>query len=129
MPFAIRHKETGELYTGQNWKAPKYYASRGAASGAMTNSVVNGGNAEQMLGISYTELDELSRENLVPTSAEIKEADEMYRRAQYDFKGNWEQIRPFRDALWRLQYDQNTRFMKNRREIIKSRLLWEVVEV
>jgi hypothetical protein len=129
MPFAIKNKETGELYTGPNWKAPKYYSTRGAANGAMTNCVVNGGRAQQMIGISWKELEEQSKMNVVPTMAQINEAEEAYRRAQYDFKGDWNAVKPFGDAVYNLRRNRTDTIMKNRRNIIKSLMKWEVVEV
>ena len=133
MAFAIRNKETGELWKGQNYRNHKVYATAAAAKSALSSYAKSNtwkyNGPEVFLGLTTNEYNAKLREGLEPLQRASDRAQENYRRVSYDYpndKVRWEIARDEWLVASKAYYDQ---LDKNKRAIREAYMKWEVVEV
>ena len=130
MPFALRYKETGELWTGANIKAPKYYSSAGVARQAISGILSQSRyGTRHVLGMDYDEYNTLCHEGLDDLKKAMKDAEEQYRRVQYDHKNDATMREMARDRYSEARHAFDAALTKNRKRIRDEYSLLEVVEV
>jgi len=133
MAFAIRHKETGELWRGQNSRNHKVYATRGAAKSALSSCAVSKtwryNGTQVFLGLTDEEYQSLLQRGTEDLQTEYNRAQEQYRRVQYDYPNDKARREIARDewlAASRALYKAEDANIKRIRE---DYMKWEVVEV
>lgn len=133
MAFAIRHKETGELWKGQNYRNHKVYATAAAAKSALSSCANSNtwkyNGPKVFFGLTNDEYDAKLREGLDELQKASDHAQENYRRVQYDYPNDKARREIARDewlAASKAYYDQ---LDKNKKKIRETYMKWEVVEV
>lgn len=126
MAFAIRHKETGEMWLGSNYRNPKLYSTAAHAKSALSNS--NQG-PQVLYGLTPAEYHGMLHELLRDLKKQREDAAENYRRAQYDYPKDRER-RELAQREYHLASQDYHRAEKKARENIRtSYLKWEVIEI
>ena len=135
MAFAIRHKETGELWKGQNSRNHKVYATRGAAKSALSSCAVSNtwryNGTQVFLGLTNEEYQSLLQRGTEDLQKEYNRAQEQYRRVGIDFQRDRDRARL---EVARDEYLAASKAMykaedNNRKRIREDYMKWEVVEV
>lgn len=126
MAFAIRHKETGEMWLGNNYRNPKLYSTAAHAKSALSNS--NQG-PQVLYGLTPTEYHDMLHALLHDLKKQKEDAAENYRRVQYDYPKDIER-RELAKQEYHLASQDYYRAEKKARESIRAaHLKWEVIEI
>lgn len=130
MAFAIRHKHTGELWKGKNFRDHKVYATHGNARNALSSIINTSKNYfERMMSISLAEFNEKAKENVAPTEQEVADMKERWRRAKYDFPNDRELDKELFNSYQHAYWLRMNNIAENEKKLKQQYCVWEVVEI
>src|SRR5687768_17027202 len=127
MAFALRHKETGELWKGKNLRNHKLYATEATARNALSGIITYNNGIRTILEMSPVEYNDLIHEGLAALKQKVEAAREAYRKT--DPLKDRAASEVARDEYLLVSRQLNDALVKARKRVKDMYCKWEVVEL